>query len=183
MNIRCEISGGLYCAVAGGDVFPVVLFVGSDKVVGDALAPICGSLLKKMRPQCFIYGDLQNPVNAKNLQSTLDFIKAVHKGHKILVVDASIGKQCDVGKIKFVAGGISPGKAVGRNFDAVGDFSIIGIVAHRNEKTGGISPVRLFSVVEMAREIAREIYLCNRSFSARSNPQSKNQTSLVGICP
>lgn len=182
-ELRCEVSLGLYSAVARLDVFPVVLFVGSDKVVGDALAPICGTLLKKMHPRCLIYGDIASPVNAKNILDTVAFIKRVHPRHKILVVDASVGSSGDVGKIKFVDCGIRPGKAVGREFDAVGDFAIAGIVASKNPQSGIISPARLFHVQKMAREIAREIYLCARTFSDRPSEAAKNLASIVGICP
>lgn len=180
LNLRCEISSGMFPAVAGLDVFPVVLFVGSDKMTGDSLAPICGSILKKMNPPCFIYGDVENPVNAKNLLATVDFIKGMHPQNKILVVDASVGVCADVGKIKFLCHGIVPGKAVGREFSPVGDFAIAGIVAFRNQQSGGISPVRLCHVLQMAKEIAREISLCARTF--KSQPRFSNKSiSLAGV--
>lgn len=183
MKIRCEISGGLYNAVASMPHFPILLFVGSDKVVGDSLAPICGGLLKKMNPPCFIYGDLENPVNAKNLQSTVNFITRMHAGCKILVVDASVGCEADVGIVKFLRCGIKPGKAVGRNFDAVGDFAIAGIVAAKDNLAKTISPVRLFDVSVMAEEIAREIYLCARAHFAKFNQPTlpKADCGLGGI--
>ncbi|MFI3164384.1 MAG: spore protease YyaC [Bacillota bacterium] len=167
MDIRCEISGGLYSAVGKLPFFPVLLFVGSDKVTGDALAPICGEMLKKMKPPCFLYGDLENPVNAKNLKPTVEFIKRVHRERKILVVDASVGVAEDIGKVKFLDCGIKPGKAVGRDFEPIGDMAIAGIVAAKDLKNQSISPVRLFSVTKMAEEIAREICVCAKSHAGR----------------
>ncbi len=182
MNIQNELSNGLYLSISMLDEFPVVLCVGSDKVVGDALAPICGGLLKKMMPPCFVYGTLQSPVNANNLVAAVKFIKRMHPRHKILVVDASVGLPSDIGKIKFIRGGIAPGKAVGREFEKVGDFAIAGIVASKNSEKNTLSPVRLFDAYNMAEEIAREIYACARSFvkSPTKKTLPKHQ-SLAGI--
>lgn len=173
MDIRCEISGGLYNAVGRLPFFPILLFVGSDKVTGDALAPICGEMLKKLNPPCFLYGDLENPVNAKNLKSTVEFIKRVHRERKILVVDASVGVFADIGKVKFLDCGIKPGKAVGRDFPQVGDMAIAGIVSAKDPKSQSISPVRLFSVTKMAEEIAREIFVCAKSHAGRGRGNGK----------
>ena len=145
--------------------FPVVLCLGSDKITGDSLAPLVGSMLKSLHSPCFVYGDLKYPVTAKNLLSTLKYIKNIHSFQKILIIDASVGKQCDIGKIKFSDHGISPGKATGQNFETMGDLSIVGIVTTKNE-IGKINPTRLFHIFQLAETITKSIYTASRDFKA-----------------
>lgn len=158
-EVDSELKFKLYPVVGKLADFPVLLFVGSDKITGDALAPICGTLVKNSGAPCFCYGDLSSPVTAKNIEATVEFIKRVHAGCKIMVVDASVGTASEVGKVRFLEGGIFPGNAVGRNFGEIGDFAIVGVVTTR-EESGKIAPTRLFSVLAMASEIAGEIEGC-----------------------
>lgn len=63
----------------------VILCIGSDRVIGDCLGPLVGhklsSLLKSS--DISIYGTLNNPVHAKNLNTTIkknksNYTKSVH---------------------------------------------------------------------------------------------------------
>ena len=51
---------------------PVFLCVGSDKVLGDCVGAYTGELLsKKYHINAFVYGNLDNSVNANNLEKTI----------------------------------------------------------------------------------------------------------------
>lgn len=79
---------------------PIVLCIGSNKLLDDCLGPMVGSMLKKYGFKGYVYGTLDAPISATNLQLTLNFLKATHKDKKLLIVDASTTSHVDrIGKI------------------------------------------------------------------------------------
>ena len=54
----------------------VFLCIGTDRATGDCLGPLVGSRLKSLSPSTAVYGTLETPVHATNLQETLDEIFA-----------------------------------------------------------------------------------------------------------
>lgn len=92
---------------------PVILCIGSDRVLGDALGPITGELLKKkFDVPAFVYGSLSTPVNALNLGKAAAFIASRHRGAKIVAIDGSVGSE--IGKITVSEGSLRPGLASGK---------------------------------------------------------------------
>src|SRR5690242_19028206 len=54
----------------------IFLCIGTDRSTGDCLGPLVGEKLKFMiRENIFVYGNLEQPIHAKNLCETLDDIK------------------------------------------------------------------------------------------------------------
>ena len=134
---------------------PVILCIGSDKVTGDCLGPLCGHLLVNIyNTPCYVYGTLDLPVTAKNLESTLDFIKARHPGQKIWAVDACVGKPQDVGVIK-VGSGLYPGSFWGHNLPRSGNLGITACVASDNGND--FQTARLGNVFKLADIIAQAL--------------------------
>ena len=107
----------------------IILCIGSDRITGDSLGPLIGQQLSRYRwKNIHIYGTLDAPVHALNLESTLSGIKKRHPSALILAVDASLGSQKHIGYITAGIGPIHPGSGVHKNLPAVGDLYITGIL-------------------------------------------------------
>lgn len=103
------------------------LCIGSDRATGDSLGPLIGYNLKKLG-YTRVYGTLDNPVHAKNLNSTIDLINEEVHNPLIIAIDASLGKTSSIGSYTLYNGPIKPGAGVGKNLPYVGDIAITGIV-------------------------------------------------------
>ncbi len=136
---------------------PVVLCIGTDLVIGDALGPIVGELLReKHNARCFVYGTLSAPVTAINLRRFVALIKRSHPSSQIIAVDSALGKSDEVGKVVYRQGPLCPGLATGKNLPKVGDFSIVATVGDIS-KPNALSSVRLGFIYRTAQSIALSI--------------------------
>ena len=135
----------------------IILCIGSDRITGDSLGPLIGQQLSRYRwKNIHIYGTLDAPVHALNLESTLSGIKKRHPSALILAVDASLGSQKHIGSIH-------PGSGVHKNLPAVGDLYITGILnASGSFEHFLLQTTRLSFVVQMADTITDGIL---RTFS------------------
>ncbi len=111
----------------------VLVCIGSDRATGDCLGPIVGHKLhiyeRPNRKKSFhIYGTLEKPIHAKNLEATMQFIHLYHPDALIIAIDASLGIAEHVGYITLGEGSLSPGVGVDKKLPAVGDIFITGIV-------------------------------------------------------
>lgn len=107
----------------------VLICIGSDRATGDCLGPIIGYKLAYYKNYRFaVYGTLESPVHAKNLQDTIAFIRTNHKNPLIIAIDASLGARNHIGYVTLMEGGLRPGIGVDKNLPEVGDISITGIV-------------------------------------------------------
>jgi putative sporulation protein YyaC len=114
---------------------PVIICVGSDLVIGDSLGPIIGTkLVEKLQGKAFIYGTLQSPITAKEISVIKTEIKLLHPYSKILVIDAAVGGEEEIGCVKISQVGIKPGLGIGKDLPVIGDVSIIGIVSNKKDK-------------------------------------------------
>lgn len=137
---------------------PVVICVGTDSAIGDSLGPIVGTKLLEANAPCYVYGNLSKTVTAKEILSAESFIKKVHPVAKTLVIDAAIGREEDVGKIKISDTGIYPGLGANKKFPKLGDGAIIGIVSPRSKNNEiFLNLTKLSSVYKMADVIAQGI--------------------------
>ncbi|WCN37877.1 spore protease YyaC [Aneurinibacillus uraniidurans] len=137
----------------------VVFCIGTDRSTGDALGPIVGSHLEKMYlNNITVYGTLESPVHAVNLQETIEQVQRKHKNPLIIAVDACLGQLNSVGKITVAHGPIKPGAGVKKQLPEVGTFHITGIV-----NIGGfmeyfvLQNTRLSIVMKMSEVIATSI--------------------------
>jgi putative sporulation protein YyaC len=151
----------------------VILCIGTDRSTGDCLGPLVGDKLTKLRidKRVGVFGTLKNPVHAKNLEERTQIIHNEYSSPIILAVDASLGKNENVGKINLYNGPIYPGSGVNKKLNPIGDLSITGIV-----NMGGfmeyviLQNTRLSLVMEMADIISNAIYISiARIFSIKSN--------------
>lgn len=113
---------------------PVVLCVGSDLVIGDALGPVTGTLLKNKTEglACYVYGSLSSPVTAKEVKYVNNFLRRTHPNRKIIAIDAAVGEAGDVGLIKISDNALRPGSGANKKLGKVGDVSILGVIAEKS---------------------------------------------------
>ena len=157
---------------------PLILCIGTDRCIGDVLAPLTGTILQKLNVDFPVYGTLENPVHALNISNNLKKIKSRHPQAYIIAVDASLGCKNEVGNIIIRRGSLHPGKGVGKKLPAVGDLTIVGIVeTFKADIALVIHNIRLHFVMSMAEIIASIIIrgLCQNK-SVKDNPcNTKNE--------
>ncbi|MBO8127853.1 MAG: spore protease YyaC [Peptococcaceae bacterium] len=107
----------------------VLLCIGTDRSTGDCLGPLVGSQMEECGQDLFtVYGTLNDPVHATNLEKKLDEIYRNHPDSIIIALDASLGYTENVGSITIGEGALKPGAGVRKKLPAVGDMHITGIV-------------------------------------------------------
>ena len=135
----------------------VTMCIGTDRSTGDSLGPLVGDMLVKYKMNgVHIYGTLDHPIHARNLEETLFKTLTLHPDAYLIAVDASLGTLDHVGCISVGNGPIKPGAGLKKELPAVGDMHITGVV-----NTGGfmdflvLQSTRLSVVMKMADIIAR----------------------------
>ncbi|MEK3885388.1 spore protease YyaC [Paenibacillus sp. PL2-23] len=138
----------------------VVVCIGTDRSTGDALGPLIGTALLKYRsPHFHLYGTLEEPVHAMNLEDTLAAIQASHANPYIIGIDACLGQVSSVGCIQIGEGPVRPGAGVNKELPPVGDIHVTGIV-----NVGGfmeyfvLQNTRLHLVIRMSDVIATSLF-------------------------
>jgi putative sporulation protein YyaC len=137
----------------------VMICIGTDRSSGDSLGPLVGSQLSSFEG-FHVYGTLEHPVHAKNLEKTIDTVNKHHPNAFIISIDACLGKMESIGEVRLKEGPLKPGEGVGTELPPVGDISITGIV----NLDGGSSPfvtlltTRLFDVMELSTIISNALY-------------------------
>lgn len=149
----------------------IVACIGTDRSTGDSLGPLVGTFLSEKSNSPFIvYGTLDDPIHAVNLQEKLQEIKNKHHGAFIIAVDACLGRMKNVGTVQIVNGPLKPGAGVNKNLPEVGDIHVTGIV-----NVSGfmeffvLQNTRLNLVMKMAKTISDSIYTASQTFSKQRN--------------
>ena len=134
---------------------PILVCVGSDLVLGDSLGPLVGTLLKKRSARPFIYGTLNFPVTAKEIDYARTYLKQMHPNSITIAIDAAVGEVDDVGLIRVVNCGLKPGLGVNKKLGEIGDIGIIGIVASKSLQNYNLfNATRLNLIYKMAETIS-----------------------------
>lgn len=130
---------------------PVILCIGTEKVVGDSLGPRVGRLLKEVfKVDAFVYGDSDRPVTALNFMQFVRHIETVHKGSFLIAVDACLGKPENVGSVKVSTQGVTAGGAFNKGLKTVGDLGFLGVVAEASDDN-------LKALFSVERDFVREL--------------------------
>lgn len=139
----------------------VFVCIGTDRSTGDALGPLVGARLQKYNfSDIHLYGTLDQPVHAMNLEATLKQIHEDYVDPYIVGIDACLGQVESVGCIQLGKGPLKPGAGVNKDLPSVGNIHITGIV-----NVGGfmeyfvLQNTRLSLVMNMAEVIAKGIYI------------------------
>jgi len=135
----------------------LVVCVGTDRSIGDALGPLVGTLLEEQGGHSFpVLGTLDQPVHASNLAETLLHIETAYPRPLVLAVDACLGRTESVGSLTVSPGPLRPGAGVNKSLPPVGEIHLTGVV-----NVGGfmeyfvLQNTRLNLVMRMAKVIAR----------------------------
>ncbi len=144
----------------------VIVCIGTDRCIGDCLGPLIGSMLEDKFFPLPVYGTIQNPIHALNLDDKLSFIKSKHPTSKVIGIDACLGPPGKIGEIQLRDYPINPGKGVGKSLSPVGDISIIGIVDSSDiDEPFTTRNIRLSLILEISKVITNGIihgyYLSN----------------------
>lgn len=138
----------------------VFVCIGTDRSTGDSLGPLIGTLLeeKEITPY-HVYGTLDDPIHAVNMDAKLAEIKEKHFNPFIIGIDACLGRLKSVGSIQVGNGPVKPGAGVNKELPEVGNMHITGIV-----NVSGfmeffvLQNTRLNLVLKMAKTIANGIF-------------------------
>jgi len=138
----------------------VLLCIGTDRSTGDCFGPLAGSQLSRERQDFFhIYGTLDQPVHAANLQDYIENIRQTFSNPFIVAIDACLGSVENVGYINICDGPLQPGAGVNKSLPPVGDIYITGIV-----NVGGfmeylvLQNTRLNLVMNMSQVLVQGLY-------------------------
>lgn len=136
---------------------PIILCLGSDKVIADSLGPIVGELLKtKYNINTPVFGSLNRTISSSNINEYYEHINKTFQNSSLLVIDAEIGKLEEYGNIKIKEGGITP---FHNNFyKPIGDISITGVVLGVYYQKLLLHNTKLNFIYEMAKKIAQMVY-------------------------
>ena len=153
---------------------PVVVCIGSDLAIGDSLGPIVGSMLKYKTQglRLFIYGTLAAPVTAKEIKYMRTFLRETHAGSQVIAVDAAVGAEGDIGLIKCTDSPLFPGAGANKKLGAIGDVSVMGIVAEKSLANYGLLNTTRLNLVYTMSEVVSDALshlLWNREESLHGN--------------
>lgn len=152
---------------------PIFICVGSDLVLGDSLGPLVGTLLKKKNLGAYVYGTLNMPITAKEVEYAKIYLKQMHPSSVVIAIDAAVGDSDDVGLIRVLGKGLKPGLGVDKNLGSIGDLSIIGIVAAKSLQNYNLfNLTRLNLIYKMAEVISEGICEYMSEFSSELNEKS-----------
>lgn len=156
----------------------VIVCIGTDRSTGDSLGPLVGTFLQKYAiPDAYIYGTLEKPVHAVNLQDTLRLVESAYRNPFIIAIDACLGKQKNIGMICVSKGPVLPGAGVNKKLVPVGDINITGIVNVSGfMEYSVLQNTRLNIVMNLSEVISRCLYLAILSRD-KAGPLSKMRFS------
>lgn len=125
---RIVLQEGLENCLDNIVVRPVFICIGSDRHLLDSFGPLTGTMLQTCAPGLSVYGTLDNPLHAQNLLHGLKEARQQHPGHMMVAIDASVGREEELGWLQIRQGGLVPGKALAKNLPTVGQIAITGVV-------------------------------------------------------
>lgn len=106
----------------------IIVCIGTDRSTGDCLGPLTGYKLMNVNYEnVYVYGNLDNPVHAKNLEEYIELINK-HNNPFVIAIDACLGRLDRVGYINIKEGPLHPGTGVNKNLPTIGNINITGIV-------------------------------------------------------
>lgn len=158
----------------------VFLCIGTDRSTGDSLGPLIGYKLKEWGlKNAKVFGTLENPIHAMNLDECMMRMKLKFPHAVIVAVDASVGNVEHVGYVTLGRGPLKPGLGVKKELEEVGDIFITGIVgSSRSGDPLMLQSVRLSVVMRLADCISRSICLGMNLIGARVENFSRISSSF-----
>jgi len=88
MDLQKVIHGNLLELNSSCSRTIVYLCIGTDRATGDCLGPLVGSRLQNYLPNAEVYGTLQQPVHAVNLEQVMSDLTRKHADPLVIAIDA-----------------------------------------------------------------------------------------------
>lgn len=154
--LSAEYLGNMLSEFPCGDVPPIILCIGTDRIIGDCLGPMVGTMLEKAAGEKLpVYGTLQKTVHALNLSNVNAAIKKKHPGRLVIAVDASLGSCENIGSVFVRPRGLKPGAGVFKDLPETGSISITGIANSESCRPYlDLQTARLSTIASMAEFIS-----------------------------
>lgn len=159
LNYTSELQSLISKGFERGHDSLVFVCIGTDRSTGDSLGPLVGYKIGKLKHKnVYVFGDLDNPVHAKNIEEVMKMIYSTYPSPYVIAIDACLGRMDHVGCILIGEGSIKPGSGVNKELAPVGNMYITGIV-----NFGGfmdflvLQNTRLSMVMKMADLVASGI--------------------------
>ena len=131
---------------------PIIVCVGTDLAIFDALGPLCGTLLKEKMPNVTLYGNLDFLQTAKNIRQTKTRLKRDYRNRPIIAIDAATTDEKNIGTIIVRNQPLRPGTGARKNLGNIGDVTVFGLTMCGYEWRD--SSIRLGVVYSMAKSIS-----------------------------
>lgn len=132
--------------------------IGTDRVIGDCIGPITGSLLKSERENMNIYGNLNKNLTFENMSDTIRSIMLKHKNPYIIAVDAALSDESKIGNLYIEDDGIIIGRGLGKNRKKIGNIGIKAVVGkdyNDNELNFRcLQNISLSKIMELSKKIS-----------------------------
>ena len=80
----------------------IFLCIGTDRIIGDAFGPLVGYKLSKLflgNENVKVIGNLENTINANNIETILREIELKYEMPFIIAIDAAVSNKTDIGRI------------------------------------------------------------------------------------
>ena len=133
---------------------PVILCIGSDKMLADCLAPLTAELLRKKDFSYFVYGGLSAPITTKNAEFACDFIHTIHKNSQIIVIDSmATTRQSRLGTIIIS----DTYKSAINNLNLDANLYIYGITSLLDSTNNLLTNARLNNIEKIATTITNAL--------------------------
>ncbi|MED1202218.1 spore protease YyaC [Heyndrickxia acidicola] len=142
-----------------------VLGIGSNRITGDSLGSLVGTLLHNLYPRHMkIIGCLASPLDAVTFIPRLSHTNFPEKSF-VITVDSALGTIETKNSMVIRKGPFQPGAGLGHSFPFIGDCSVMGVV-HEKDAAAENSLVftNLHLIYTMAINIAKGISLAVRQF-------------------
>ncbi len=145
----------------------VFLCIGTDRLIGDCFGPLVGSKLEELMQEynifnINIYGTLRENICYTNIEKMLKEIKSKHTNACIIVIDAALSEEKNIGKIYVQKKKMELAKGLHKSKVEIGDISIKAVVG-KNYKLSkynflSLQNVSLNKVITLSEIVAEGIY-------------------------
>ena len=108
-----------------------IVCIGTDRSTGDCLGPLVGSKLSSLGtfpPSVGLFGTLDEPVHAANLDEYMKLLQEDKGSSFVLAIDACLGRSENIGYISIKDGPLKPGTGVNKKLTEVGSAHLVGVV-------------------------------------------------------
>lgn len=134
----------------------VFLCIGTDRVIGDCLGPITGSLLKNIYKKENVYGDLDDNLTFENIGEKLDEVYTKYPNPYVVAIDAALSSESNIGKIFIDSDGINFGEGLDKGSKNIGNLGIKVVVGkdyNNNEMNfQALQNVHLSEVIKLSKK-------------------------------